>query len=66
MLPIVAGTLVKPSTSSPAWKFAVIETVPLASVPLSGSLTVIEAVIAVGTFSVSVNSEPSIAASTGG
>ena len=46
MLPIVAGTLVKPSTSWPEAKLPVIDTVAVDSVALSGSATVMEPLIA--------------------
>ena len=47
MLPIVAGTLVKPSTSSAEANPPVIDTVPETCVVLSTSATVIAVLIAV-------------------
>jgi hypothetical protein len=48
MLPIVAATFVKLSTSCPATKLPVMATVPLASVALSGSETTTAPFTAVG------------------
>ena len=52
MLPIVAGTLVKASTSCPLTKPPVIDTVAVDKVVLSASATVISVLIALVAFSV--------------
>jgi hypothetical protein len=64
MLPIVALSLVKPSTSSPDWKPAVIETVPEGSAVLSGSATVRPVSTAIGVCSNDAV-VPALAVSTG-